>query len=409
MPFGSNVLENPGFEAGNASGWFETGDISGSIGAPSAGAQSGRLSVELTIAGGGAVPEVRQTFPASPGEVYEMSGFMLTEGGLPAGPSFGLYKIVFQDECGTDLFVSDIETGGQNVDFPGVESTPFLDAGAPAGTWVESVARGTAPAGTVQVVFLALNVDFAGGENPIWFDNISASVDDGASPLANTDFEDGLTDWAAGGGGPTISAPGVGANDGNFAALLKAPNAVSFIEQVFPTAPGDEVSISGFLLTEAAIPAGPSFGLLKIEFRDAMGGPLEADTITTGVASAPDNPGIDSQPFLDAASSVDTWVFTEAAGTAPAGAVEVAFLALNVDFAGGSNPIWVDTVMATTSAEDCILGDVDGNGVVNLLDVGPFVALLSGGGSTVCEADINEDGSVNLLDVGPFVEILSGG
>ena len=52
------------------------------------------------------------------------------------------------------------------------------------------------------------------------------------------------------------------------------------------------------------------------------------------------------------------------------------------------------------------LGDVNRDGVVNLLDVNPFVALLGSGGFQV-EADINRDGVVNLLDIAPFVDILA--
>ena len=54
------------------------------------------------------------------------------------------------------------------------------------------------------------------------------------------------------------------------------------------------------------------------------------------------------------------------------------------------------------------LGDVNRDGAVDLLDVAPFVELLSSGTFTI-EADINQDGSVNLLDVAPFTELLSGG
>ena len=56
---------------------------------------------------------------------------------------------------------------------------------------------------------------------------------------------------------------------------------------------------------------------------------------------------------------------------------------------------------------DEVLGDVNCDGVVNLLDVGPFVDLLGTGGFST-KADINGDGSVNLLDVGPFVDLLGG-
>ncbi len=55
-----------------------------------------------------------------------------------------------------------------------------------------------------------------------------------------------------------------------------------------------------------------------------------------------------------------------------------------------------------------MLGDVNQDGAVNLLDVDPFVGLLSSGGY-LFEADINGDGTVNLLDVDPFVALLSGG
>ncbi|MEM9410209.1 MAG: dockerin type I repeat-containing protein [Planctomycetota bacterium] len=55
-----------------------------------------------------------------------------------------------------------------------------------------------------------------------------------------------------------------------------------------------------------------------------------------------------------------------------------------------------------------ILGDVNLDGEVDLLDVAPFVELLTNGGFQA-EADINQDGVVNLLDVAPFVDLLTGG
>ncbi|MEM7786072.1 MAG: dockerin type I repeat-containing protein, partial [Planctomycetota bacterium] len=57
---------------------------------------------------------------------------------------------------------------------------------------------------------------------------------------------------------------------------------------------------------------------------------------------------------------------------------------------------------------DFVIGDVNGDGEVNLLDVAPFVDTLATGGFLPA-ADINEDGEVNLLDVAPFVDLLSGG
>ena len=54
-----------------------------------------------------------------------------------------------------------------------------------------------------------------------------------------------------------------------------------------------------------------------------------------------------------------------------------------------------------------MIGDVNMDGIIDLLDVAPFVGAITSG--FVCEADINEDGVVDLLDVGPFVGILTGG
>ena len=48
------------------------------------------------------------------------------------------------------------------------------------------------------------------------------------------------------------------------------------------------------------------------------------------------------------------------------------------------------------------------DGVFDLLDVTPFVELITAGEFSD-KADINQDGQVDLLDVTPFVELLSGG
>ena len=64
-------------------------------------------------------------------------------------------------------------------------------------------------------------------------------------------------------------------------------------------------------------------------------------------------------------------------------------------------------VPAFAAGGSLILGDVNGDGVVDLLDVAPFADLLTNNGF-LPEADINMDGVVDLLDVGPFVGILTG-
>ena len=61
-----------------------------------------------------------------------------------------------------------------------------------------------------------------------------------------------------------------------------------------------------------------------------------------------------------------------------------------------------------TTQSAVLLGDVNLDGQVNLLDVSPFIDRISSG-DYQAEADCNEDGVVNLLDVDPFIALLAGG
>ena len=73
----------------------------------------------------------------------------------------------------------------------------------------------------------------------------------------------------------------------------------------------------------------------------------------------------------------------------------------------GGNDFALDELSFNLIA-DVLLGDVNLDGAVDLLDVAPFVELLTNGRFQV-EADINQDGEVDLLDVAPFVDLLTGG
>ena len=53
-----------------------------------------------------------------------------------------------------------------------------------------------------------------------------------------------------------------------------------------------------------------------------------------------------------------------------------------------------------------ILGDVDQNGVVNFLDIPPFIVILTTS-NFQAEADVDQSGAVNFLDIAPFVEVLT--
>lgn len=57
------------------------------------------------------------------------------------------------------------------------------------------------------------------------------------------------------------------------------------------------------------------------------------------------------------------------------------------------------------SGDDCPVGDVNRDGVINFLDIGAFIAVLSSGGFDE-KADTNGDGSVNFLDIGGFIALL---
>ena len=69
---------------------------------------------------------------------------------------------------------------------------------------------------------------------------------------------------------------------------------------------------------------------------------------------------------------------------------------------GAFSNAWIVTI-----EQDCILGDVNLDGQVDLLDVSPFVDLIAAG-TFQKEADVNLDGIVNLLDVDGFVQLIGG-
>jgi len=61
-----------------------------------------------------------------------------------------------------------------------------------------------------------------------------------------------------------------------------------------------------------------------------------------------------------------------------------------------------------TFGKQVLLGDVNCDGAVNLLDVNPFIDAISSGTQND-KADMNQDGAVNLLDVDPFVAAVAAG
>lgn len=57
---------------------------------------------------------------------------------------------------------------------------------------------------------------------------------------------------------------------------------------------------------------------------------------------------------------------------------------------------------------EILLGDANQDGIVNFLDISPFIGVLSTAGFLE-EADCNQDGVVNFLDIDPFIAILAQG
>lgn len=87
------------------------------------------------------------------------------------------------------------------------------------------------------------------------------------------------------------------------------------------------------------------------------------------------------------------------------GANDIFGSAARVTSREGGNPA---RLVIDFSSGGVLLGDVNLDGVVSLLDVAPFVNLITTG-TFQAEGDINQDGVVSLLDVAPFVALLTGG
>ena len=76
---------------------------------------------------------------------------------------------------------------------------------------------------------------------------------------------------------------------------------------------------------------------------------------------------------------------------------------------GGSELIAINNLLIESSkGKGGLVGDVNCDGNIDLLDVAPFVDLVTSGTFSF-KADINGDGNVDLLDVAPFVALLTGG
>lgn len=74
----------------------------------------------------------------------------------------------------------------------------------------------------------------------------------------------------------------------------------------------------------------------------------------------------------------------------------------------GNSIVGLPDIGAIELTSEPLLGDLNCDGSVNLLDVSLFIERVSSGSFDI-KADMNLDGVVNLLDVDPFIQVLSGG
>lgn len=175
---GVNLLANPGFESGS-DGWslrLGGGAASASLAHAHGGTNS--LVINSTGAGDWASPNASQSFPASPGDIFNLQGYMLNPSEDPiAGGSFGLFKIEFRNSEGTALQPASVDIGSSaGGPYYGAESEPFLNAGSATDEWIFSEAQAKAPEGTVEVGFFLLNVNQPGYPGPMYFDDIKAML-----------------------------------------------------------------------------------------------------------------------------------------------------------------------------------------------------------------------------------------
>ena len=117
-----------------------------------------------------------------------------------------------------------------------------------------------------------------------------------------------------------------------------------------------------------------------------------------------------SGAFLDVGydGAVDAFLFGDMTFTALApGQVQFITVTDESQCVNGADAIDVAHSLVTVNVtQKILLGDVNLDGLVTLLDVAPFVQILSDLGYQA-EADINQDGAVDLLDVPLFVELLA--
>ena len=142
---------------------------------------------------------------------------------------------------------------------------------------------------------------------------------------------------------------------------------------------------------------GPGDGLADTDYFDFSNPP---GSVMDGDATGKDRIGLSIDgSILDWGPFTPTHIYT-ATFVGKKAPIEILYLdTVYFDNIGSLTLELIDPLM--------IVGDVNCDGLINLLDVAPFVEILSNG-TFDPKADINQDGDVDLLDVAPFVALLTG-
>ena len=76
----------------------------------------------------------------------------------------------------------------------------------------------------------------------------------------------------------------------------------------------------------------------------------------------------------------------------------------------GSDAVWIDFIVfpPISGNEECGTGDLNEDGINNVLDVVSLVNCVLGENCEVCYGDMNQDGVLNVLDVVLLVNTILG-
>ena len=266
----------------------------------------------------------------------------------------------------------------------------YTPANGLEGTIVASSSDTTTVSGTVTIVGNATAADdfTSGNQLP---QGITLTYD----LSFNISSPDGMLTTAAGNTGN-----GIGVGPDQYEALNDGE------QLVFSPATISNVAFSGTPVEDINFVPGDVEDVAFTNFR--------SNNFNEGVSGAVLSNGTDSIGFGLASGSVESGVainngFTAATRFPPVSLLDTLTLtAEGVDTIFNLKGFELATFFSFETDSGGLLGDVNCDGFVDLLDVGPFIDLLIGGGFN-SKADINQDGVVDLLDVGPFVDILTGG